>query len=264
VDDFRLDGRVALVTGAGSPTGIGFATARRLARHGATVVITSTTRRIDERVADLAGDGLAVTGRIADLTDFAAAQRLAADVAAAHRRIDVLVNNAGMLQSGVESSSRSLAEMSEADWDLDIALNLKTCFAMSRAVVPGMIHRRYGRVVNVSSVTGPLVSAPTSVGYGAGKAGIDGMMRGLAIEVGRHGVTVNSVAPGWIATGSSSPDELEAGRHTPVGRPGTPDEVAAVIAFLACDAARYVTGQSIVVDGGNVIQEYHGVDVYAR
>jgi 3-oxoacyl-[acyl-carrier protein] reductase len=91
---------------------------------------------------------------------------------------------------------------------------------------------------------------------------MDGMMRSIALEYGRLGITANSVAPGWIATASSAPDELEAARHTPVGRPGTPDEVAGLIAYLASEAAGYVTGQSIVIDGGNVIQEPHGIDLY--
>jgi 3-oxoacyl-[acyl-carrier protein] reductase len=258
VDRFRLDGRVALVTGAGSPIGIGFAAARILAARGASVAMAATTERIHERAAELAADGVQVTAHIADLTRYAEAERLAAEVAAAHGgRIDILVNNAGLGQVGVESESRPLYDMAEEAWDLDIALNLKTAFNMTRVVVVGMKERGYGRIVNVSSVTGPLVSAPASAGYSAGKAGVDGMMRSLAIAVGPFGVTVNSVAPGWIHTGSSSDAEIAAGHNTPLGRPGRPDEVADLIAYLASDASSYITGQSIVIDGGNIIQEYH-------
>jgi 3-oxoacyl-[acyl-carrier protein] reductase len=118
-----------------------------------------------------------------------------------------------------------------------------------------MIERRRGRVVNVSSVTGPVASFPGQAGYSAAKAAVAGLTRALAIEAGPAGVTVNAVAPGWIATSASTAEEREAGRRTPLGRPGTAAEVAELIAFLVSDASAYVTGQVLVVDGGNTIQE---------
>jgi len=254
----ELEGRVAIVTGAGSPAGIGFAAARTLGREGAMLAVSSTTERILDREEELRGQGLTAAGFAADLTDPSQALSLVDGALELYGRIDILVNNAGMVQVGVEEEEKSFAELDEADWDRTIARNLRTAFSVTRLVVPGMVERRYGRIVMVSSVTGPVVSNPGSTGYGAGKAGMDGMMRGLAIELGRSGVTVNSVAPGWIATASQTPEERIASENTPLGRSGTPEEVAEVIAFLASDRASYITGQSIIVDGGNTIQEYKG------
>jgi 3-oxoacyl-[acyl-carrier protein] reductase len=257
--DAEARDRVALITGAGSPTGIGFATARVLGREGASLAIASTTDRIHERAAELADMGFEAAGFSADLTDREQARTMVATVLEAFGRIDILVNNAGMVTVDMdEPSSAAFAELDDATWDLDLAMNLGTAYNVTRAAVPGMIDRGWGRVVMVSSVTGPLVTAEGSVGYSAAKAGMDGLMRGIAIEVASRGVTVNSVAPGWIATGSQTPAEAEAGSYTPVGRSGTPGEIAEVVAFLASDRASYLTGQAIVVDGGNTIQEAKG------
>ena len=248
-------GRVALVTGCGSAGGIGFAAARALAAAGARVAITSTTARIFDRLAEL-GDGHAAL--VDDLTDPDAVIRLVADVEAALGPLAILVNNAGMVQEGVPFTASRIEGVTDAEWDRHLALNVTIPFRVTRAVLPLMQARRYGRIVNVASVTGPVVTNPRAAGYSSGKAALTGLTRVTAVENAARGITCNAVLPGWIETPSSSPGEIEAGRASPAARPGTPAEVAACCLFLASEEAAYVNGAMLVVDGANSLVEFKG------
>ena len=135
-------------------------------------------------------------------------------------------------------------------------VNLRGPFFFSQAVLKKMIDKKWGRIINISSVTGPIVGISGSTVYGSAKAAMLGLTRSLAIEEGKNGITVNCVGPGWIKTGSSSEEEITAGQFTPIGRPGFPEEIGHTVLFLASKEASYITGQIIFVDGGNTIQEY--------
>lgn len=246
--------RRALVTGAGAADGIGFAAARLLAASGHQLAIAATTERIHQRAAELRALGAEVTSHIADLTD---ADQVA-ELAAAVGPVDVLVNNAGMGTVNAPALQKPFLELTHAEWQRQMDVTLTTAALVSRAFLPAMIARGWGRVVMVSSVTGPIVSNPGDSAYSAAKAGMVGLTHALALELAAQGVTVNAVAPGWIATGASTGAELQAARATPPGRAGTPEEVGAVIAFLASDGAAYVNGATIVVDGGNCLVEKKG------
>jgi len=253
-----LTGHVALVSGAGSPTGIGFASAVALGRLGARVVLTATTDRVAERVAELRSAGTGASGHAARLETAAGVDRLLEELAATRIVPDILVNNAGMVAVGDPGMITGDITMPVAEWEQSLAINLTTAFLLTRALVPQMRASGWGRIITVSSVTGPTMAARDDVAYAAAKAGLVGLTRALAVDEASSGITANAVAPGWIATGSQTEDEAHHGLSVPLGRSGTADEVASAIAWLATPGASYVTGQLIVVDGGNSVAEQRG------
>jgi 3-oxoacyl-[acyl-carrier protein] reductase len=247
--------RVAIVTGAGSEHGIGFAAARLLGTGGMRVVLTSTTDRIFDRVSELRAAGVEAEGVVADLTQQSGVDSVVACAERAFGGADVLVNNAGMTSMSDPDAPGTIDDLATLHWHASLERNLTTSFLMIQAVIKGMRTGGYGRIVNVSSVSGPVAAYEGDVAYHAAKAGVVGLTRAAAIETASDGVTVNAVAPGWIDTASASDRERAMGAATPVGRSGTPEEVAYAIAFLAGDGASYITGQLIIVDGANSIRE---------
>lgn len=251
----NLKDQVALVTGAGSPTGIGFASAQSLGESGAAVALVSTTDRIHARAAEMAVRGMHAKGYVADLTIPELVQALIADIQEEFGRLDICINNAGMTVVGEEQLEAAVDDITLDDWHLSLERNLTTCFLVTKAVLPLMRARKYGRIVNITSTSGPVQAFVGDAGYHAAKAGMWGYTRACAVETAGNGITVNAVAPGWIATNSQLEGEKIAGLLTPMKRSGTPDEVAYAIRFLADPQASYITGQLLIVDGGNSVPE---------
>lgn len=244
------ENRVAIVTGGSR--GIGLATAKVLAKRGNHVVIAGIDGDASVKEAQIIAEetGLKTLGLYLDVTDFAGAQAMAERVLADFGRIDILVNNAGITRD------KLIMRMEENDFDAVIDVNLKGVFNCSKAVVKPMMKQRYGRIVNISSVSGQAGQAG-QVNYSASKAGVIGMTKALARELASRNVTVNAVAPGFIPTDLTNdlPAELKEQliKTTPMGRMGTPEEIAYAVAFLASEEASYITGQVLAVDGGLIM-----------
>jgi len=250
----RVQDKVAIVIGAAQPEGIGAGIARRLAEEGALVTIADVDAVNGPATAALLSAKGQVDFRPVDVSSRAANQVLADAVLAAHGRIDILCQNAGIFPFTM------LEDIAEAEWDRVLAVNLKGPFLAFQACLPAMRRQRYGRVVFTSSITGPRVTFPGHSHYSASKAGINGLIRAAALENAAHGITVNGVEPGNILTGGMKAHrsaEFIAGmeRAVPLGRLGTPLDVAQACLFLASDEAAYVTGTTIIVDGGQILPE---------
>jgi 3-oxoacyl-[acyl-carrier protein] reductase len=241
-----FEGRVSIVTGASQ--GIGETIARDLAAEGARVVLADVQKdKLEAVAASIGGAGGLAEARVVDVGDFAAVQAAVDAVAAAHGRIDHLVNNAGITRDTL------LMRMKEEDWDAVLRVNLKGTFNFSRAVLRTMIAGRFGRIVNIASVAGQMGNAGQT-NYAASKAGVIALAKSLAREVGSRGITVNAVAPGFIATAMTDalPEEVKKAylEIIPLKKFGLPMDVANAVRFLLSDAAAYITGQVVSVNGG--------------
>ncbi len=245
-----FEGQTAIVTGAGR--GIGEAIAKRLAAGGARVAAVSRTEANAERTTQAINAEHAGAARAyaVDVADFNAVQELADAIIGDLGRVDILVNNAGVTRDGLSM------RMSSEDWDVVVDTNLKGAFNFIRAVQRPMARQRSGRIINISSVSGIMGNAGQA-NYAASKAGLIGLTKTIARELSSRGITVNAVAPGFIQTDMTDalPESIRSAvvERIPLGRFGVPEDIAATVAFLAGAEAAYITGQTLVVDGGMVM-----------
>ena len=242
---FSLSGKVALVTGASR--GIGRAIARRLGEQGAVVIAAARGDHADDTAREIVAAGHTAEAVSLDVTDGGAVQKMPGEIVERHGRLDIVVSNAGIARDQL------VMRMKREDWDVVIATNLTAAFTCTQAVLRPMIKQRGGRIITISSVVGQMGNAG-QVNYAASKAGLIGMSKALAREVASRGITVNVVAPGLIDTEMTRAlAEETSGAWTsriPIGRLGTPEDVANAVCFLASDEAAYITGQVVAVNGG--------------
>ncbi len=246
---FRLDSLKALVTGAGDASGIGFAAAKALKELGAEVFITSTSDRIYKRAEELGAKGF-----IADLTSESDVQALESQISS----LDILVNNAGMTSVTSPAGPNEATDISQVSLEAlqkGMSRNLETAFLATKFFLPKIRKSQSGRIIMISSLTGPVMAMRNQPVYATAKAALVGLTKSIALDEAKYGITCNAILPGWIATDSISESEKSQGLSVPMGRGGSADEIASAIAWLSTPGASYITGQTIIVDGGNSIKE---------
>jgi hypothetical protein len=257
----RLEGKVAVVTGAARGNGEGIA--RALAGHGATVALWDTLDSVEETAKRISSSGHKAVAYKVDISDPALVNRKSQEVIKQFGKVDILVNNAGI------ASFIPFLDTTDEFRDRIIDVNLKGPWNCTKAILPSMIERKYGKIINVSSVTGPRVAAAGLTAYAASKGGVSGFTRALALEVAEFNITVNAILPGYVDTPMLRGAAADLGMNgeefasklaetVPLKRLGSIDEIGDLAAFLASDESKYITGQEIVFDGGNIIQETKG------
>lgn len=256
----RLRGRVALITGAARPRGMGYSIARLFAGQGAGVILTDIADQVLERAGELNAEGYAAVGFKADLTKSRETNQMVKKAIDQFYKIDILCNAAG----GSVPPRPNFLELSVEYWDMVMDRNLRTAFNGCKAVVPYMVEQRYGKIVNISSITGTKVAYRYSTAYAAAKGAVSAFTRALALEMGEYNITVNAINPGDIDTADQewtpggAPQnlgDLTSHLRPPVSRPGRPEEIADLALFLSTDDSRFISGAEIVIDGGATIVE---------
>lgn len=247
----RLENKIAIVTGAAQGNGKGIA--KRLAEEGATVVLTDVLEKVHGAAKELKASGLKAVGMKMDVTKSSEVNQTVKRVLEEFGKIDILVNNAG-----IYPDEPPICDMPEEFWDNMFNVNVKGTFHCLKAVLPDMMKRKSGKIINMSSVTGPIVSVLHSNAYSTTKAAISGLTRALALELADYGINVNAMCPGYVKTPGSqylAEKESKIAASIPLRRFGSTNDVGDLAVFLASEESKYITGTEIVIDGGNTIQE---------